>query len=98
MVGNIDSDDALVAKIMNVHPGGKQPQMHPGCPRMMVDRQGVPKGLRQVLEEGSVYTKGMVREQVIAKLETFDDFKYELTAVATFWIKEKGIDASTFLK
>ena len=80
---------------MNVHPGGKQTRMHPGrlpngAPQIMVDRQGVPKGLRQMLEERGVDIKGMLREQLVAKLETFDDFKYELTAVTTFLIKEKG--------
>ena len=58
----------------------------------------MPKGLKQVLEEHGVDTKGMLKEQLIAKLETFDDFKYELTAVTTFLIKKKDIDASTFLK
>ena len=40
---NCYSDDALVAKRMSIHPGGKQPRMHPGrlpngAPQMMVDR------------------------------------------------------------
>ena len=92
---NCYSDEALVAKRMNVHLGGKQPRMHPGrlpngAPPMMVDWQGVPKGLRQVLEDHSVDTKDMLKEQLVAKLGTFDDFKCELTAVATFLIKEKG--------
>ena len=69
---NCYSDDTLVAKRMNVHPGGKQPRMHPGhlpngALQMMVDRQGVPNGLKQVLEERVVDTKGMLKEQLIAK-------------------------------
>lgn len=92
---NCFPDDALVAKRMNVHPGGKQPKMHPGrlpngAPQMMVNQYGVPKGLKQVLEERGVDTKGKVKEELIAILETFDDFNYELTAVATFLIKDKG--------
>lgn len=47
----------------------------------------MPKGLRQVLQEVGVDPKGIVREQLIAKLETFNDFKYVLTAVVTFFIR-----------
>ena len=41
---------------MNVHPGGKQPKMHDtvmpnGKLQLMVDSDGVPKGLKLVLEE-----------------------------------------------
>ena len=52
-----------------------------------MDWHGVPKGLRQVLQEVGVDPKGIVREQLIAKLETFNDFKYVLTAVVTFFIR-----------
>ena len=44
---------------MNVHPGGKQPKMHDtvmpnGELQSMVDSDGVPKGLKLVLEEMEV--------------------------------------------
>ena len=46
----------------------------------------MPKGFRRVLQEVGVDPKGIVREQLIAKLETFN-FKYGLTAVVTFFIR-----------
>ena len=47
----------------------------------------VPKGFRQMLQEVGVDPKGIVREQLLAKLETFNDFKYELTAVVNSFIR-----------
>ena len=45
-----------IANGMNVHPGGKQPKMRDtvmpkGKLQLMVDSDGVPKGLKLVLEE-----------------------------------------------
>lgn len=73
---------------MNVYPGGQQPKMQDrlkpdGRPQVMVNRNGEPKGLKQVLEEHGVDTTGMLKADLIAKLETFDDFKYELSADQT---------------
>ena len=64
---------------MNVKPGGKQPVMHPGTlpsghQQLMVDHYGRPKELRQVLEERGISTQKMVREDMVACLEQFDDF------------------------
>ena len=78
---------------MNVKPGRKQPVMRPGTlpsghQQLMVDRYGRPKGLRQVLEEQGVSTQKMVREDMVACLEQFDDFKYELSAVASYLIQD----------
>lgn len=88
------ADNALVASRMNVYPGGQQPIMRDGLkpngrPQKMVNRYGEPKGLKQVLEERGVDTRDMKKEELIAKLETFDDFKYELSAVATYLIRER---------
>ena len=47
----------------------------------------MPKGFRQMLQEVGVDPKGIVREQLLAKLETFNDFKYELTAVVNSFIR-----------
>ena len=90
---NAFAADALVASRMNVKPGGKQPVMHPGqLPdgrrQLMVDSYGRPKGLKQVLEERGVNTRNMVQEDMIARLQQFDDFKYELSAVASYLIRD----------
>ena len=90
---NAFADDALVASRMNVRPGGKQPVMRPGRlpngrEQPMVDRYGRPKGLRQVLEERAVSTYKMVQADMVACLQEFDDFKYELCAVASYLIRD----------
>lgn len=47
---------------MNVKPGGAQPPLHDtvwnGRVQKLVDRRGVPKGMKQVLEERGVPLKG----------------------------------------
>ena len=89
---NVFADHALVASQMNVKPGGKQPMMHPGTlpgghQQWMVDLYGRPKGLRQVFEEQGVSTHKVVQEDMVAHLEQFNDFKYELSAVASYLIR-----------
>ena len=71
-------DDALNADGMNVKPGGKQPvmraTMYGGKFQEMVLENGTPKGLKKVLEERGVCTDKMKREDMIAKLKTYEDF------------------------
>ena len=57
-------DDALITSRMNVGPGGKQPVMRlspsyliNGAPQRMTLDDGIPKGLKIVLEERGVNTK-----------------------------------------
>jgi hypothetical protein len=38
----------------------------------------------QVLEERRVNTHGMSKQQMVDRLSQFDDFRYELTALATY--------------
>lgn len=75
------SDDALNAKRMNVKPGGKQPVMRSttwnGQRQVMVDGNGIPKGLKKVLEERGINTKKLTKEKMIAILSSHHDFKYE---------------------
>ena len=80
-------DDALVASKMNVHPGGKAPKMRTsplifnGRPQSMVLSDGRPKGLKMVLEERGVNTQGMVKDDMVKKLNEFPDFKNEKNRV-----------------
>ena len=88
---------------MNVHPGGKQPKMHDtvmtnGEPQSMVDSNGVPKGLKLVLEECGVDTTHMVREDMVKVLSEFQDFREEQPAVYTYLarvMKYHGISCSS---
>ena len=81
-------DDALIASRMNVGPGGKQPVMRPspsylinGTPQRMTLDDGIPKGLKIVLEERGVNTKGMGKVDMVKKLPSFIDFRHEKNKV-----------------
>ena len=68
-------DDALNAERMNVRDGGKQPFMCDtvcdGEPQSMVTDDGVQKGMRTVLEERGVDTKGMNADKLRQELLQF---------------------------
>ncbi len=53
-------DDALDVKKVNVHPGGAQAIMHAtewgGRPQLMVDENGIAKGMKAILEERGINT------------------------------------------
>ena len=55
-----------------MRPGGNQPVMRStvwnGQRQEMVHRNGVPKGLKQVLQERRINTKKLVREKMIVIL------------------------------
>ena len=59
------AQDALVAKNMNLGPGGKQPKMRAGfihskqCSQSMVNEAGLPKGIKQVLIERGLWKPTM---------------------------------------
>jgi hypothetical protein len=79
--------DALNANRMNVNPGGTQPRMRDtvwnGKVQRMVEN-GVPKGMRTVLEERGVHVLGMKAEDMRKKLKDMHDFKYEKTKVEKY--------------
>ena len=85
--------DALIASRMNVKPGGEQPVMRVspfvvnGAPQRMVLPDGTPKGLKMVLEERGVDVRKMKKEDMVAKLATFDDFKNEKNKVQRLLIQ-----------
>ena len=77
---------------MNVHPRGKQAKMidtviPDGELQSMVDADGVPKGLKLVLEECGVGTTDMVGEDKIKVLSEFQDFREECPAVYTYLVQ-----------
>ena len=75
------AEDSLNANRMNVNPGGSQPKMRdttwPGSVQKMVDSKGTPKGMRQVLVERGVDTRGMKAGDMRKMLKDMHDFKYE---------------------
>ena len=60
------ADDALDVNQMNVKPGVKQRVMHntmwQGCVQKMIFSDGRPKGMRQILQEGSIHTKWLLKK------------------------------------
>ena len=87
-------DDALDVSRMNVNPGGKQRVMRDGMwqgkPQKMVNSAGIPKGLRVVLEERGIDTRGMTAEKMREVLGTHPDFKNEKSRIERFLTEEKG--------
>lgn len=87
------AEDALNASRMNVRPGGKQPCMRDtvwaGRVQRMVDDDGVPKGMKAVLEERGVNTEQMRADDMRTVLSFHDDFFNEKTIVEKL-ITDKG--------
>ena len=80
------SDDALNVQHMNVRPGGKQPKMREtvfnGEVQQMVLPDGRPKGMKMVLQERGVDTKGMMNAQKMREtLSKYLDFASSKTIV-----------------
>ena len=73
------AENALNVERMNVNPGGMQPAMRNttwnGHVQKMVFPDGTTKGMKLVLEERGVNTKGMKAPQLREKLKSYDDFQ-----------------------
>ena len=86
-------DDALNADRMNVRPGGKQPIMKDtvfnGEVQKMVTDAGLPKGMKLVLQERGVETKGMNATKMRETLSKFPDFANQETMVEQK-VQERG--------
>ena len=86
--------DGLDVSKMNVKPGGKQRVMRDGWwggkVQKMVDARGIPKGLKWVLEERGVDTRGMVVEKMREVLGNFPDFKYEKSRIERLLTDDHG--------
>ena len=87
------ADDALNADRMNVGPGGKQPVMRDtvwgGQVQKMVDANGIPKGMKIILEERGVDTTGMRANDMRDLLKSFPDFKKQITLLDSY-IQQRG--------
>ena len=81
-------DDALNADRMNVGPGGKQPIMRDtvwgGQVQRLVDDDGIPKGMKNVLQERGVDISGMKCKDMRDLLKTFPDFKQQTTILEDY--------------
>ena len=89
------ADDALNAKQMNVRPGGRQPRMRDttwaGQPQCLVDENGVPKGMKRVLEERGINTERMRADDMRIVLANHEDFHSETTLVESFLVRRGHI-------
>lgn len=87
------ADDALDVSQMNVKPGGKQRVMRDGWwggkPQAMNFHDGVPKGLRVVLQERGINTGVIKGDDLRIILANHPDFKYEKSRVERF-LSDKG--------
>lgn len=87
------AEDSLDATKMNVKPGGKQRVMRDGWwagkPHPMNFRNGVPKGLRVVLEERGINTSSLNGEEMREILASHPDFKYEKSRIERF-LSDRG--------
>ena len=87
------ADDALNADRMNVGPGGKQPKMRDawwgGEVQKMVNEDGIPKGMRHILEERGVDTTKMKAKDMRDLLKIFPDFNGQKTILEDY-IERRG--------
>lgn len=87
------ADNALNAQRMNVWPEGVQPCMRDTTwtdsrgrvhKQKMVDKHGMPRGLRAVLTERSLFREGMVKEEMVEVLSAQPDFANQPTLIEEF--------------
>ncbi len=82
------AEDALDVNRMNVKPGSKQAVMHDttwnGQPQKLVFNLGVPKGMKQVLEERGIFTETLVAEDMRKILKNHADFQDEKPMIIYF--------------
>jgi hypothetical protein len=88
------AEDCLDVTHMNVKPGGKQRVMHDGWwggkPQKMNFADGVPKGMKLVLEERGVDTRNMNADTMRELLGSHPDFKYEKSRIEQYLSDECG--------
>ncbi len=87
--------DALNATHMNVHPGGAQPALHDtvwaGRPQKLVGSDGVPKGMKQVLEERGINTATLLAADMRVILSNYEDFRTEKTIVERYLLDRRHL-------
>ena len=93
-------DDALNADRMNVRPGGKQPLMKDTVfneeVQKMVTDTGLPKGMKLILQERGVETKGMNAAKMRETLSKFPDFATQETMFEQK-VRERGHICQNFI-
>ena len=86
-------EDSLNVSRMNVESGGVQPKMHDtmwnGRVQKMVLPDGLPKGMKLVLEERGINTQRIKAKDMRLVLGNHHDFKHEKTALEYF-MHERG--------
>lgn len=87
------AEDALDVTHMNVKPGGLQKKLRDtvwaGKVQKMNFSLGIPKGIRQVLEEQGINTSTLNAKQMREILRNHDDFKNEKPRVISY-LESKG--------
>ena len=93
-------EDALNVNRMNVRPGGMQPAMHDtmwgGRVQTMIDADGVPKGMKKVLEEHGINTSRMVADDMKVVLAIMKTFARKRHLLSTIYMK-KVLKLSSYL-
>lgn len=83
------AEDALDVNRMNVKPGGKQSKMHStiwsGRVQEMCDSSGIPKGMKQILEERGICTDTLKADDMRKILTNHHDFLNEKPRVISFF-------------
>ena len=86
------ASDALCE--INVGPGGKQPVIKDtvfnGTIQKMVDNNGIPIGMKAILEEMGVNTTSMNAAELRKTLREFPDFKQQTTILENDYIHSRG--------
>ena len=92
------ANDALNPKKMNVWPGKRQPRMRDttwaGQPQRLVDVNGVPKGMKQVLQERGINSDQMRAEDMRVVLANHDDFRNKKLLSKPSWLVEATLSFS----
>ena len=87
------ADDQLDAEKMNVGVGGKQPILRDtvwnGEIQHLVLEDGRPKGMKMVLQERGIDTRGMNADKMRSTLKTFDDFRVQKSILEEY-IEQRG--------
>ena len=78
---------------MNIDPGGKQPIMQDTVwgdqVQRLVDDNGIPKGMKTVLQERGIDITGIKCKDMRDLLKTFPDFKQQMTILEDY-INRRG--------
>ena len=93
--------DALIARKNECHTRGQQPvirdTVYKGVVQRMVYEDGTAKGLKRILDEWGIDTSKIKRDDMIAELDTHEDFAAEMSLVEHY-ITSRGHNILFFPK